>query len=143
MLATVVALGLGAAVAGARAGGVKPVTTGAVVRGLTPKDSAGHVLPAGMRGTKVGTNCDSLATEDVDSAGRLEDASVQCADGQSEAQGVAALPARFTAYCVTDAKYLRSARLIPAPVAGNPTHCSLSAIKAKDAVATFGGAKWK
>lgn len=118
------------------AGGVVPVTTGVVIRGLT---LGGAPAP----GQKTGHTCD-FSREDVDQAGRMTDASVQCRPGGTYADTVAGLAANFTAYCIIDAKRLPGgARLIAAPVPGNANHCSLSAVAPKDATGFFGGATWR
>ncbi|WP_309644169.1 hypothetical protein [Phenylobacterium sp.] len=123
-------------VAEALVGGVVPVTTGVVIRGLSMPG-----IPA--PGQKTGRTCD-FSREDVDQNGRMTDASVQCQPGGTYASTIGGLAPPFTAYCMIDAKRLPGgARLIPAPVSGNANHCSLSAVKPKDATGFFGGATWR
>lgn len=113
------------------------VSTGVVVRGVT--------LPgAGVPGQKVpGRTCD-FSGEEVDQAGRMTGASVQCRAGGALANTLPGLPARFNAYCVVDAGALKGApRVITAAVPGNANHCDLSGITPRDATGRFGGAVWR
>ncbi len=117
-------------------GGVVPVTTGVVIRGLT---LGGAPVP----GQKTGHTCD-FSRESLDQTGRMTDASVQCRPGGTYADTVTGLAGNFTAYCMIDAKRLPGgARLIAASVPGNANHCSLSAVTPKDATGFFGGATWR
>lgn len=122
----------------ALADGTKPVTTGPVVRGVTilPR-------PAGANpGDSTGKTCD-FSKEDVDQSGNMTGASVNCGARATVDALVADLPPRFNAYCVVRSAPVKSARLIPAPLQGNDTHCDLSSIKPKDATSQFGGAVWR
>lgn len=122
----------------AQADGTKPVTGGPVVRGVTilPR-------PAGANtGDSTGKTCD-FSKEDVDQSGYMIGASVNCGADATVTALVADLPARFNAYCVVRSAPVKSARLIPAPLSGNDTHCDLSGIKPKDATGQFGGAVWR
>ena len=111
------------------------VSTGKVIRGVT---LAG---PAGNQGTSTGHPCD-FSDEDVNQAGKMTGASVNCKANGAEQQVLAGLPARFNAYCVMNAP-VKSARLITAAVNGNNNHCDLSGITPKDAQGQFGGAIWR
>jgi len=129
-VAALAAFACGSAAAG-------PVTTGVVLRGVTPDPS----LPVGLPGTPVGITCD-FSNEDVDQHGRMEGASVQCKAKGDTKKTIKGLPARFTAYCEVEAKRL-GGRLITAPVKDNKNHCDLSGITPKDATQEFGGAVWR
>jgi hypothetical protein len=117
-------------------GGTKPVESGAVIRGLTLP------LPVGVPGTKAAATC-NFSDEAVDQAGRMTGASVNCGPGGTTQQNLAGLPARFNAYCVTNAPLKGVARLIPAPIPEDARHCDLSGITPKDATGQFGGAIWR
>lgn len=126
-----------AASSGVEAGGTQPVTSGAVIRGVTLPG------PPGLPGTSTGKTCD-FSGEEVNQAGKMTGASVNCKPGGTEPQVLAGLPNRFNAYCViTDAKNLKSARLIQAPKPDNQNHCDLSEITPKDATEQFKGAVWR
>ena len=116
-------------------GGVKPVTTGVVIRGVTIGG------PAGAAGTKTGQVC-SFGTEEVGIHGRMLGASVNCRPDGNLANTLQGLPPRFDAYCVIKAP-VKSARLIEADVPGNPNHCDLSGITPKDATGQFKGSVWR
>jgi hypothetical protein len=119
----------------AAAQGTKPVKSGAVIRGLT--------LPGvGVPGTSTGTTCD-FSGEDVNQAGQMTGASVNCRPGGTTQQNIIGLPLFLNAYCVTNAPLKGAARLIQAPVPGNANHCDLSAITPKDATGQFKGAIWR
>ncbi len=116
--------------------GTQPVTSGAVIRGVT---LAG---PAGAAGTSAGpTTCD-FSGEEVNQTGQMTGASVNCGANGTLQQNIVGLPARFNAYCATNAPPA-GARLIPAPLPDDARHCDLSGITPKDATAQFGGAKWR
>ncbi len=112
------------------------VTTGVVVRGVNAPP------PTGPAGTPNRRTCD-FSREEVDQAGRMTGASVQCLAGGTLQQVLANLPATFNSYCVVDASRLKGARLITAKLSDNPEHCDLSAMTPKDAQQRFGGGKWR
>ena len=120
----------------AAAQGTKPVTSGAVIRGVTLP------LPAGAPGTKAAATC-NFSDEEVNQAGQMTGASVNCGPGGTTQQNLVGLPARFNAYCVTNAPLKGAARLIQAPIPDDARHCDLSAITPKDATGQFGGAIWR
>lgn len=121
----------------AHAGGVTPVTSGAVIRGVTLPP------PVGAPGTPTAKECD-FSDEEVNQAGKMTGASVNCSPGGSEADVLVGLPARFNAYCViSDAKRVKGARILQAPVPGDANHCDLSGISRKDATGQFKGAVWR
>ncbi|HYT89495.1 MAG TPA: hypothetical protein VEL76_12385 [Gemmataceae bacterium] len=115
------------------------VTTGKVIRGL----ALPVPVPAPVPGTPTGTTCD-FSKEPVSQAGRLEGASVNCKEGETNTQNVLmGMDAFLTAYCVINAP-VKSARLITAPKPPtNPNHCDLSGITPNDAKGQFGGAVWR
>ncbi|MGZ4989472.1 MAG: hypothetical protein ACXWFX_01310 [Methylobacter sp.] len=115
--------------------GVTPVTTGAVVRGVNAPG------PVGAPGTSAGKTCD-FSREEVNQAGNMTGASVNCQANGTTAQVLVGLPATFNAYCFTKAPP-KSARLLKDPVSGNANHCDLSGITPKDATGQFGGAVWR
>jgi hypothetical protein len=118
----------------AAAQGTKPVTTGAVIRGVT--------LPgAGTPGSKAAATCD-FSGEEVNQAGRMTGASVNCGPGGTTQQNIVGLPPRFNAYCVINAP-VSGARLIQAPIPDDAKHCDLSGITPKDATGQFKGAIWR
>jgi hypothetical protein len=119
----------------AAARGTKPVKTGAVIRGITLPP------PVGAPGTSTGMPCD-FSGDPVDPNGRLTDSSVNCGPGGTLQQNIVGLPARFNAYCAIKAP-VKSARLIQAPIPGDPNHCDLSGITPKDAMGQFKGAVWR
>jgi hypothetical protein len=122
----------------AHAAGVKPVTTGVVIRAVNVGG------PAGAPGTKSTAQCD-FSREEVGQDGNMTGASVNCRAGGNRAQVIAGLPGTFNAYCVVEASRLQG-RLIPAPVsspARNDNHCDLSAMSPKNASAKFGAAYWR
>ncbi|MDY8109885.1 protein rhiC [Fulvimarina sp. 2208YS6-2-32] len=112
-----------------------PVTTGVVIRGVTLTG------PAGAPGTATGKVCD-FSGEEVNQAGRLTGASVNCRAGGNLGNTLVGLPARFNAYCSVKAP-VKSARTIVAPLRDNANHCDLSGITIKDATGQFGGAVWR
>jgi hypothetical protein len=116
--------------------GTKPVESGAVIRGLT--------LPGGGNpGDSTGTTCD-FSKEEVNQAGQMTGASVNCGPGGTLQQNIAGLPVFLNAYCETKAPLKGAARLIQAPIPpANPNHCDLSGITPKDATGQFGGAVWR
>jgi hypothetical protein len=117
------------------AGGVTPVTKGVVVRGVNAPG------PVGVPGTSAGKTCD-FSREDVNQAGKMTGASVNCNTNGAPTQVLVGLPITFNAYCFTKAPP-KSARLLKAPVSGNANHCDLSGITPKDATGQFGGAVWR
>ncbi|MCH9639610.1 MAG: protein rhiC [Betaproteobacteria bacterium] len=121
----------------ANAKGVTPVTTGAVVRGVTLPTPV--VAPA--PGTSTGRDCD-FSGEAVNQAGKMTGASVNCQKNGTPTEVLEGLPVRFNAYCITR-KPPKSARLLPAKVPGNDNHCDLSGITPKDATGQFKGAVWR
>lgn len=122
----------------AQADGTKPVTGGPVVRGLTllPRP------PGANPGDSTGKTCD-FSKEEVNQSGKLTGASVNCGADATKDGLVADLPTRFNAYCVVRSAPVKSARLIPAALSGNATHCDLSGITPQDATHQFGGAVWR
>ncbi len=125
----------------AAAQGTKPVKSGAVIRGLT--------LPGvGVPGTSTGTTC-NFSGEEVNQAGQMTGASVNCGPDGTLQQNIVGLPLFLNAYCVTKAPLKGAARLIQAPVPpspgnpGNANHCDLSGITPKDATGQFKGAVWR
>lgn len=124
----------------ALADGKDPVTTGAVIRGVTLPG------PAGAKGTDTGSRC-NFDSEETDSRGKMTGASVNCKAGGTEKNVLAGLPSRFNAYCVLTAP-VKGARLIPDPETkkgggGNKNHCDLSGITPQDAQGQFGRAVWR
>jgi rhizosphere induced protein len=121
----------------AAAQGTKPVKSGAVVRGLTltPLD------PPAKPGMSTGFTCD-FSGDAVGPGGELEDASVNCKPGGDLKKTMKGLPARFNAYCETNAP-VSGARLIQSSRKDNKNHCSLSGITPKKATEEFGGAVWR
>ncbi|EXJ14534.1 hypothetical protein [Imhoffiella purpurea] len=116
--------------------GTNPVTTGAMIRGITLQG------PAGASGTSTGRTCD-FSKEEVDQAGRLTDASINCKPGGTTQQVLVGLPGRFNAYCVIVSGGVKSGRVIQAPVGDDANHCLLSGVTIKDATQQFGGAVWR
>ena len=114
----------------------KDVTSGAVIRGVTLPP------PVGAPGTQTGKVCD-FSGEEVNQAGKMTGASVNCQQGGTDAQVLAGLPARFNAYCVIRSAPVPSAKLIEAPIPGDANHCDLSGITPKDATGQFKGAVWR
>jgi hypothetical protein len=135
ILLAVIAVPIILTVGNADAKGVKPVTSGAVIRGVTLPP------PASGTGTSTGKTCD-FSGDPVDQHGRLEGSSVNCAPGGTLPQNLVGLPARFNAYCVITAP-VKSARLIQSPIPGDDNHCDLSGITPKDATRQFKGAVWR
>jgi hypothetical protein len=119
----------------AAAQGTKPVTSGAVIRGLTLDG------PVGTAGKPAAATCD-FSKDEVGQAGRLTGSSVNCGPGGTKQQNIAGLPTRFNAYCVINAP-VTGARVIQAPIPGDAKHCDLSGITPKDATKQFGGAVWR
>ncbi|MEA2944382.1 MAG: rhizosphere induced protein [Bradyrhizobium sp.] len=115
--------------------GTKPVTSGAVIRGVT---LAG---PVGAPGSKAAATCD-FSGEQVNQNGRMTGASVNCGAGGTTQQNIVGLPARFNAYCAISAPP-KGGRLIAAPVPDDARHCDLSGITPKDATGQFKGAVWR
>jgi len=122
----------------ALADGTKPVTSGPVVRGVTILPRPAGANPGGS----TGQTCD-FSKEDVDQEGNMTGASVNCGAGATVTALAADLPPRFNAYCVVRSAPVKGARLIPAPLTNNKTHCDLSGITIKDATQQFGGAVWR
>jgi hypothetical protein len=121
--------------------GTKPVKSGAVIRGLT--------LPGvGIPGDPTGTTCD-FSREEVNQAGQMTGASVNCGPDGTTQQNIIGLPLFLNAYCETKAPLKGAARLIQAPIPakpgspGNANHCDLSGITPKDATGQFKGAVWR
>lgn len=135
MLPTLTLIGLAVSF-NANAKGVTPVTTGVVIRGVTLSG------PVGASGTTTGKTCD-FSDEEVNQAGKMTGASVNCQRGGDVAQVIEGLPSRFNAYCTLGAKDLKSVRLLEASVPGNKNHCDLSGITRKDATGQFKGAVWR
>jgi len=134
--AALISIGLLATIS-AHAGGVTPVTTGAVIRGVTLP------LPVGVPGTSTAKMCD-FSGEEVNQAGKMTGASVNCSPGGSAPHVLFGLPARFNAYCVVDsAKNVKGARILAAPIPGDANHCDLSGISPKNATGQFKGAVWR
>lgn len=134
-----VALGLYALAPRAQAGDGQTVSTGPVIRGIT-------VGGGGTPGQKLdGIDCANFQDEEVDSSGRMNEASVQCRPGGTEGNTLIGLPPRFDAYCIiADVAKLKGGQLIQAPIPDkNKNHCLLSGITPKDAQKQFRGAKWR
>ena len=120
----------------AAAQGTKPVTSGAVIRGLTLPG------PPGVPGTSARATC-KFSNDPVGQDGRLTDSSVNCGPGGTVQQNLVGLPAYFNAYCAINAP-VKGARLIQAPIPGsNDKHCDLSGITPADATKQFKGAVWR
>lgn len=115
--------------------GIKPVTSGSVIRGLTLGGTRG------APGSPTGRSCD-FGQESIGPDGRMLGASVNCRPGGDRANTIVGLPVRFDAYCAIDAP-VKSARLIQAPQPDNNNHCDLSGITPKDATGQFQGAVWR
>ena len=124
------------AVPAARADGTKPVTSGAVIRGVT-------LTGAGTSGASASAACD-FSGESV-TGGKMDDASVNCKPNAPDVKTVLkGLPARFNAYCViSSASSLKTGRLIQSSMPDNANHCSLSDLKPSDAQSKFGTAVWR
>lgn len=122
----------------AQADGAKPVNSGPVVRGVDLGPRPATANP----GDPTGKSCD-FSKENVNQAGQMTGASVNCSPDGTVPPLVVNLPARFTAYCVVRSAPVKSARLIQASVPSNATHCDLSGITPKDATQQFGGAVWR
>lgn len=117
------------------AAGANEVTSGKVIRGITLRGN-------GTTGDFAGSNCENFRDEDLDQNSKITDASVNCRPNGEIDAVLRGLPARFNAYCVTDAP-IKSAHLIQAPMPDNNNHCSLSSITPDDAIAQFKGAVWR
>ncbi|MES2740517.1 MAG: protein rhiC [Pseudomonadota bacterium] len=119
------------------AGGGEAVRSGIVVRGVILPE------PAGQSGTQAGAKCD-FSQEALDDSGRLAEAAVLCAPGDSKAQAIAALPSKYNAYCVIpNARNLRKADLARVPSLFSSYKCTLSGITERDAALQFQGAQWR
>jgi hypothetical protein len=121
----------------AHAADSEPVRSGIVLRGLSLPG------PVGQSGTDAGTKCD-FSGEALDSGGRLAEAAVFCAAGDSKALAIAALPSKYNAYCViANARNLRKADLFRVPSLFSSYKCTLSGITERDATLQFQGAQWR
>lgn len=113
------------------------VITGFFIRGIQINGRDG------VPGQRAGQGC-SFVGQQVNQAGRMEDASVNCRSGGTLADTLRGLPEHFNAYCMIAAgKATKSWSLLPAERDGNKNHCLLSNVSPADATRIFGQAIWR